>query len=305
MISDSAFFNKQPPKAILRVTGEEAFSFLQGQFSNDLRPPTGSATYGLWLNQKGKVVADSVVLRLAEREFLVFSSHTSAAVIAQRLQEYIVADDVILVDETADTGGLIIGGTGSGEIVRQLSEIVPGRAQFVRKGPAVIFHGYRLPAENYELVGPHEIMSGWRDQLVAGGLTDGGAGSLERARIAAGIPAVPVDIGPSDLPNEGGLEVSAVSFTKGCFLGQEVMARLKNLGQVRCRLHVVRGSGLPPQLPATLYQGPNKIGELRSVVPEGNGYIAMAMLAQLNLNRAAGLSLTADGPAEIQLRLHE
>jgi folate-binding protein YgfZ len=128
---------------------------------------------------------------------------------------------------------------------------------------------------------------------------------MERARIAAGIPAVPVDIGPADLPNEGGLEVSAVCFTKGCFLGQEVMARLKNLGQVRRRLHVVRGFGLQPQLPASLYQGSAKIGELRSVVPEGGGYIALAMLAQLNLNPAAGLSLTAAGPADIQLSLHE
>jgi folate-binding protein YgfZ len=257
------------------------------------------------LNQKGRVVADSVVLRLAENEFLVFSTHSSAAVIAQRLQEYIVADDVVLVDETADAGGLIIGGTGSGEIVRRLSEIVPGRAQFVRKGPAVIFHGYRLPGENYELVGPHEILSGWRDQLVAGGFTDGGTEPMERARIAAGIPAVPADIGPADLPNEGGLEVSAISFTKGCFLGQEVMARLKNLGQVRRRLHVVRGLGPQPQPMTLLYQGPHKIGELRSVVQERDGYIALAMLAQLNLNPAAGLSLTADGPAEIQLSRHE
>jgi tRNA-modifying protein YgfZ len=305
MISGSAFFNQHQPKAILRVTGEDAFSFLQGQFSNDLRPPAGSATYGLWLNQKGRVVADSVVLRLAENEFLVISPHSPAGVITQRLQDYIVADDVTLLDETAETGGLIIGGAGSGEIVRQWSEIVPGRAQFVRKGPAVIFHGYRLPAENYELVGPHEILSGWRDQLVAGGLTDGGTEPMERARIAAGIPAVPADVGPSDLPNEGGLEVSAVSFTKGCFLGQEVMARLKNLGSVRRRLQVVRGSGSQPRLPAALYQGSNKIGELRSVAREADGFIALAMLAQLNLNRSAGLSLTADGPADIQLSSHE
>lgn len=305
MISGSAFFNQHQPKAILRVTGEDAFSFLQGQFSNDLRPPTGSATYGLWLNQKGKVVADSVVLRLAEKEFLVTSPHSPAGVIMQRLQEYIVADDVALVDETAEAGGLIIGGAGSGEIVRHLSEIVPGRAQFVRKGPAVIFHGYRLPAENYELIGPHDILNDWRDQLTARGLVDGGFESMEHDRIAAGIPAVPVDIGPSDLPNEGGLEISAVSFTKGCFLGQEVMARLKNLGQVRRRLQVVRGAGAQPRPSSALYQGANKIGELRSVARAGDGFIALAMLAQLNLNRAAGLSLAADGPAEIQLRAHE
>jgi folate-binding protein YgfZ len=305
MILGSAFFNTYQPKAALRVTGEDAFSFLQGQFSNDLRQPTGVATYGLWLNQKGKVVADSVVLRLAENEFLVISFDSPAGVIEQRLQDYIVADEVNLIDETEALGGLIIGGVGSGEIVRRFSEIVPGRAQFVRKGPAVIFHGYRLPGENYEIIGPQLIMSAWREQLAALGLVDGASPPIERARIAAGIPAIPADIGPADLPNEAGLELSAISFTKGCYLGQEVMARLKNLGQVRRQLQVVRGTGSPPKPQAPLFQGAKKVGELRSVAAEGDGFVALAMLVQLNLAQREGLSLAPDTSPTILVVPHE
>lgn len=305
MILGSAFFNQHQPKAALRVTGEDAFSFLQGQFSNDLRQPAGVATYGLWLNQKGKVVADSVVLRLAENEFLVISFDSPAGVIEQRLQDFIVADDVNLIDETEAMGGLIIGGVGSGEIVRRFSEIVPGRAQFVRKGPAVIFHGYRQPGENYEIIGPHTIMNAWREELVALGLVDGGFPPIARARIAAGIPAIPADIGPADLPNEGGLELSAISFTKGCYLGQEVMARLKNLGQVRRQLQVVRGTGSLPKPLAPLFQGAKKVGELRSVAEESGGYVALAMLVQLNHNQSEGLSLAPDTSPTIQIVPHE
>ncbi len=73
---------------------------------------------------------------------------------------------------------------------------------------------------------------------------------MELMRIQADIAAVPRDIGPDDLPNEGGLEKIAISYTKGCYLGQEVMARLKSMGQVRRQLLRVTGTGAPPAVPA-------------------------------------------------------
>ena len=94
---------------------------------------------------------------------------------------------------------------------------------------------------------------------------------MERDRIAAGIPAVPQDVGPGDLPNEGGLEDAAISTTKGCYLGQEIMARLKTRGRLRRRLTRVRGTGSVPALPAVLWQAGRKAGELRSAAPEKNG----------------------------------
>jgi folate-binding protein YgfZ len=125
------------------------------------------------------------------------------------------------------------------------------------------------------------------------------------ARIAAGVPAIPDDLGPTDLPQEGGLEVGVIAYNKGCYLGQEVMARLKNLGQVRRRLHVVRGRGAPPARLAVLYQGGKKIGELRSIAQHQEGFVALAMLALINLNARAGLGLTPTGPATIWLGAHE
>ena len=90
-----------------------------------------------------------------------------------------------------------------------------------------------------------------------------------------------------------------------CYLGQEVMARLKNLGQVRRRLHVVRGRGAPPERLAVLYQGGKKIGELRSIAHHQEGFVALAMLALINLNSRAGLGLTPTGPETIWLGAHE
>ena len=136
------------------------------------------------------------------------------------------------------------------------------------------------------------------DDRLRGG-TALGAEDMERRRIAAGIPAVPKDIGPGDLPNEGGLEAEAISYTKGCYLGQEVMARLKSMGQVRRRLLKVRGTGEIPPRPASLFQGDRRVGELRSAVRDGAEWIGLAMVSLVQLRREDGLSLESGGAAVV------
>ena len=124
---------------------------------------------------------------------------------------------------------------------------------------------------------------------------------MEWKRIAAGIPAVPADIGPADLPNEGGLETEAISYTKGCYLGQEVMARLKTMGQVRRQLIRVRGTGEPPPRATVLYQGERKAGELRSTAREGAEWIGFALVALTQLRRDQGLAVTPGGAPAISV----
>lgn len=292
------------PNTLIRVTGEDAFTFLQGQFTNELRRPSGSATYGLWLNQKGKVLADSQVLRISENEFLICSEFSPVAVIRQRLEEYIVADDVVLADETETGHALALWGEGGREAIRSLIGEVPAAGRFVRNGELLVFCGRRLPGDNWVLLGPEKAVAEIREQLRACGAEDTDPAEMEFARITAGLPVVPADIGPGDLPNEGGLEDAAISYTKGCYLGQEVMARLKNLGQVRRQLRVVRGRGAPPVAQAALYQGEKKVGEIRSVGTRADDFAALAMLSLINLTPTAGLSLEPVGPVVMMVDAH-
>ncbi len=305
MISGSKFFCNRQAKAVIKITGDDAFSFLQGQFTNDLRKPVGGATYGLWLNQKGKIVADSVLLRIAENEFLAVSSHSPASVIQQRLQENLVADEVVLSDETLAFDSLIIGGEGCRGLFKDFgqNELVVG--QFIRRGDLFVIPGTQLPFENYTVIGPQKLLASWREQWSAHDWVELSELTWDFARISAGVPAIPDDLGPTDLPNEGGLEAGAISYNKGCYLGQEVMARLKNFGQVRRRLHVVRGRGSPPERLAVLYQGGQKTGELRSVAHNQEGFVALAMLSLINLNPQVGFGLTPTGPETIWLGAHE
>lgn len=289
------------PAAFLKVTGDDAEAFLQGQFTNELRQPRNASVYGLWLNQKGKVLADSYVLKRKDKEFAVVSVSSSAAVIQARLEEYIVADDVTLADETTQVHALAVSGKRGGELIRVGLGVVPVPGQFLQRDELMLFSGRRSRDENYELLGSETVVADARHKLLAWGGREVAADEMEFMRISAGMPSIPQDIGPGDLPNEGGLEDEAVSFTKGCYLGQEVMARLKNMGQIRRRLHVIEGPGAAPVASAPLYQGEKQVGQIRSVASHEDKFVAFAMLSLVNLEPGAGLSLAPKAAPTVRI----
>ena len=286
------------PAACLHVTGEDALSFLQGQFTQELRSTAKApVAYGLWLNQKGKVLADSFVLRETPESVWVVSFSSKAVVIRERLESYIIADDVVIEDVTNQWSGLAVGGTGgSAWLTEQVGGALPAADEFLRTADGFVFRGRRGAEEGWEWLRPVGAM---RPEGLASLAPD----EVERLRIAAGIPAVPTDIGPGELPNEGGLEADAISYTKGCYLGQEVMARLKSMGQLRRKLvRVAAKEGLPPAVPCALLQGETRVGELRSVVADGaGGFIGLALVTTLRLDAGAPLAPEPGGRATIHL----
>jgi folate-binding protein YgfZ len=99
------------------------------------------------------------------------------------------------------------------------------------------------------------------------------------ARIDRGRPLVPDEIGAADMPGEGGLDRDAISFTKGCYLGQEVVARMHNVGKAQRGLFVVRGEGAIPELPLALTNSDSKqVGELRTAYLDGETWQGVAIL---------------------------
>jgi hypothetical protein len=285
--------------ACLRVTGEDALTFIQGQFTQELRSPAPHlAAYGLWLNQKGKVLADSFILRENPQQLWVMSFTSPAAVIRERLEAYIIADDVVIEDVTLEWRGLAFGGKEAPVWFEEQAEgsALPGPGEFVRVGDGFVFRGRRGMDESWEWLRPATAAA-------PVGLTILPTEALERRRIAAGIPTIPADIGPGDLPNEAGLENVAISYTKGCYLGQEVMARLKAMGQLRRRLvRVAASAGPVPAVPCALLQGETRVGELRSAVEDGTGgFIGLALVTLLRLDAAAPLAPEPGGGAYIHL----
>jgi folate-binding protein YgfZ len=267
------------PAGMLKVTGPDARTFLQGQFTNDLNPMVpGLSVYGLWLDRKGRTVADSTIIQdTHDLEFWIASTSSQGPLIERHLGSHIIADDVALADETGSWRAVALIGDGSGSWLR------------ARERAGHVFPGRRGAGESWEWFFQQAELAAVNAEVSGARVVEGD--EVERMRIASGIPSVPADIGPSDLPNEGGLDRDAISYSKGCYTGQEVMARIKSLGRVRRALVRVRGSGPPPALPAPLWRGDKREGELRSAVQDAGGFAGLALVSTDSAAAGGALSL--------------
>jgi folate-binding protein YgfZ len=239
----------------LQVTGEDAGNYLHSQFSQDLRPLSqGEWTYGLLLNLKGKVRADSFITCLDKDTYCLVSYHTHTSGLQSILEENVIADDVEF--EQVQSGG---------------SLVVRGNRPDAAFPNALIFPGRWMNEEHYDVILP----SG--DTLPDNYKT---YQELEEVRIRSGMVAVPADIGQEELPQEGDLDNVALSFNKGCYLGQEVMARIKAMGQVQRKIFQIIGTDPAPASGAEIRYGDKSAGQVRSVCLDknGNNWHALALL---------------------------
>jgi tRNA-modifying protein YgfZ len=289
--AERIFWRDLSPQSVLKLTGDDASDFLQGQFSQDIRKgELGTARYGFWLDRKGKVTGDAVIVRDAETCCWVLSWSMSESAICERFESYLVADDVEIERQTDQWQGWQLVGPALGDwFGRNMDGRNPGNefTYFAWAEPIP------LRPSSYLVVGqgtpdwPRE----WEraDDCL-----------FERSRIAEGRARVPEDLGPGDIPQEAGLDSIGVSFKKGCYLGQEVMARVNATGRIRRRLVNVAGVGLLPNggEEIELWQGDKKVGTLRSRIDNGAGGwwgLAMVSLSSVDFSQRASLG-TAEGP---------
>ncbi|OUW17405.1 MAG: hypothetical protein CBD18_04640 [Opitutales bacterium TMED158] len=269
------------PKGVLSVWGEDAATFLQGQFSQDLRIERGAMAYGLWLNQKGKILADSFIGRVSEDEFLVLSYFGESARLQSNLESRIIMDEVETEIPTASWHGISLWGDAVDVALDAMGLERPEPGRFVAKEDVYVFWGRRGARENVEIVsrGP-DALARAKDALDSDSIrpmTDEEASvrSIEDFRFEVGR-----DITDDDLPQEVGLDQVAVAYSKGCYIGQEVMARLHAMGRARRALNCVALSGRPKG------EGPwkligadgRKAGELRRCLEAQSGPIGSAMI---------------------------
>ena len=262
---------------LLRVTGDDAFAYLQSQFSNDLRRPgiAHPATYGLWLTRKGKVAADSLAVRLGDNEILLLAFHTPADKLEEKVLENVIADDV--TTSVPSWPVFTAAGSGSGALLISLGLPVPEPGTFAIDSDILVVASRRGPAA-YELIdrGPVPTLAA---RIAKTNTPMAGPDALEAPRLLAGVPRVPEDCGPGDLPQEAGLDSDAVSFSKGCYLGQEVMARLQAQGRAnRVLTRIIINKDVAANAGDKLYAGDSEAGEIRSKIATGAGCVAMAML---------------------------
>ena len=206
------------PEAWLRVTGPDAAVFLQGQCTQDLRGlKSGQTTWALWLSNKGRVQAESLVLRGEGDLWWLWSAHSDGAALAARLEEFIIADDVAVENAGAEGGWgqLTLAGEAAEAWLRERREgaATPAEGEWVEFGGGLLFAGRRGREKIWEWLRPAGVMGEAEVKALSAELGELREEELVRGRIAAGVPAIPGEFGAQDLPQEAGLEDEEISFT--------------------------------------------------------------------------------------------
>lgn len=265
----------------LCVTGADRQRFLNSQVTNNLKDlQPGQGCYAAICNAKGRMQSDANIYCLAG-ELLLDLEPGLAAVVSPRLDQFIISDEVQITDVAPLYGLWSAQGPRAAEVVQRLGlglhlPSAPLSSSSVNDpalGEIYCMNHPRVGSTGFDLFVPGSALDVVAERLVeavrhCGGVL-AGWDALETARIEAGIPRFGQDMDDSNLPPECGIEDRAISYTKGCYIGQEVIARLRSIGQVTrtlCGLRLEKDLKFIPQKADKLLKGDREIGHVTSYV---------------------------------------
>jgi folate-binding protein YgfZ len=301
------------------LTGADRFRFLHGQVTNDVKKiRAGEGCYAAITTAKGKMESDLNIFALADELLLDFEPGLTKKISA-RLEKFIVADDVQIVDATPHYGLLSVQGPKAAEVVRALNlfpEIPTQQLGSIKisdetLGEIYLANNSRLDTNGFDLFIPNNSLGAVADKLIAAAKQIGGRAcgwqAFETARIEAGIPRFGTDMDETNIPLECGIESRAIVYNKGCYIGQEVINRIHSVGHVNKELRGLHLGDDLKALPARgdkLFFNGKEVGNVTSAVrsPTLNSNIALGYVRretnqignELTLRTAAG-----ESPAKI------
>lgn len=292
----------------MRFHGNGAKDALNGLLTCDVAPlSNGHGAYGAALTNKGKVVADVSVFAMDE-SFLVEVPAAIWPAWKDLVAKFVNPRLSKRTDETALTSAIGLFGPGAAAIVAALTgadlqvfaALPPyGHATFTVDGLNV--NVARIPdfgVDGYRVLAVRDASEQLRDAALSHGARTAGDAAIEAARVEAGRPLWGPDMDDSTLPQEANLDaLGAISYTKGCYTGQEIVARLHFRGHVNKRLVGLRieGSAIPPIGTIVTDAEGKEVGDVRSAVLSPRfGPIALAMVRR-ERNPGDGVTLPVDG----------
>lgn len=262
--------------ATFLVKGPDRVRFLNAVVSNNVQAlKDGSGTVALLLNPQGRILAELEILRRPEE--LIVRTHASARErTRETLDKYIIMDDVELVDATESMGSLAVEGPRAAAIVQQacglaIEELAALSIRDVRVEhiacEAVVKSYFGRPGAEF-IARPDLLRWLWGKMLAAVEAHGGqamGMRALDALRLEAGIPWFPEDFNDTVIPHEAALEETHISYTKGCYTGQEIVERVRSRGQVnRRRVRLKFSAGEAPARATRLFAEGKEIGLVTS-----------------------------------------
>lgn len=244
----------------LGVSGSDRADWLQGLVTNDVKAlAPGRGCYAAYLTPQGRMVSDLRLLALDEA-FLMDVPGTTLALVQERFEQFIITEDVHLSDRTGELGRLAVHGPEAPGLLAECLDMSGERLASLSEhdhlgtdwsGVDALVAGSRdLGVVGFDVYVPRSQLSRLEQALGGHGVASLDEVTWHTLRIEAGRPLFGVDMTDDTIPLEAGIEDRAISLTKGCYVGQEVIIRVLHRGHGRVARKLVRLVEAPATLPS-------------------------------------------------------
>ena len=299
-------------RAIFGATGKDRVRWLNGMITQTVKGLNpGDTAYTLILNPQGRIQGDAD-LSVSEEFLQLETDRSQSERLLTHLRRYIIMDDVKLEEVGASLTAVGIAGPRAAEILRSLDAPVPDPGKFQAgelSGVAVTVIGAFSPVvPRFEIhTSSDDVLAVWK-ALQQAGATPCGIEATEDFRVLEGVPAFDIDFSDKHLPQETNL-LRALNFTKGCYIGQEIVERIRARATVHRSLRQFELEGDPPKTTPgqaiEIRAGDAAVGELTSVarfdLPEFSKTLALGVVRVEALEKAEAEPLRYDGGRAIAL----
>lgn len=286
---------------LIAVTGDDAESFLQGQLTNDLRGISDTHTQlSSHCSPKGRMLASFRVLKLGDAICLQLPRNQLGSLM-KRLRMFLLRARASLRDVSDDFVTIGLSGECAAKLLASQFVSLPERDNDATRDGQLVAIRMPGPKPRFQIIGPEAAMESVWDALSAhASILDADHWAL--LDIRAGIPTVYPETADAFVPQMANLQlIDGVSFTKGCYTGQEVVARMQYLGKLKRRMYLAQvvadarpNPGDELQSPASRSQ--KAAGRVVDARPKGNGRYELLAVLEIAAAESGEVHLGADGP---------
>ncbi|MDQ1387041.1 MAG: hypothetical protein QOF56_495 [Acidobacteriaceae bacterium] len=279
-------------RARIALTGGDRVRWMNGMVTNNVRDlPAGHGIYAFLLNPQGRILGDMHVYNMGET-LLVETDRSQVEKIIATFDHFIIMDDVEIKNLSDEQTALGLAGPKARELLNAAGIILPEMQPLQVITPqckcdcgcveCTVIRGEDAQYESYEIwLAAKGVYQTWQ-ALLAAGATPVGSEALEMQRVAAGIPLYGADIRERDLPQETE-QMRALNFNKGCYVGQEIVERIRSRGNVHRKFTGFLAEGAASiAAGAKIVSGEKEVGEVTSVAvlstPSGERTVALGYI---------------------------
>jgi len=291
------------------LTGADRATFLHALLTNDIASlSAGKGAYAAYLTPQGRMISDMRVVETGTR-MLLGVGRDDAGALADRLDKLIFSEDVQVKDASADLNVIGVHGPSAAETVQRAAGVpvadLAAEYDNVTSDSLTIVRDAALGLPGFDIHVAARDANALRARLLDAGVVDASGETYEVLRIEAGRPRFGVDMNADTIPLEAGIEDRAISFTKGCYVGQEVIVRVMHRGHGRVArrlVSIVLSGGPVPAHGDAIFAGERQVGAITSATASPKHGSPLALGYVQRDYAAPGTGLTVNG---LQARVHE